>query len=124
MAENREGLQWRAGIKSSRVRGEQWVQETHRFTERSGLGEKHISRMSHRVRERWVPGWRPGNGVVMGDTNRDMTAQPVVNERMGNSRRHEGFQESGSRFCPLNTCGIQFYDGERHEVQKPGDAPS
>ena len=78
-AENKEGLHRGAVIKSSRVKGRQWAEGTHRQTNVSDgteWGEKHISRISHRVRKRRVSGWRPGNGVVMGDSGerQDITA--------------------------------------------------
>ena len=70
-AENKEGLHRGAVMKSSRVRGRQWTEGTRRQTNVSDgteWGEKHISRISHRVRKRRVSGRRPGNGVVMGDS--------------------------------------------------------
>ena len=39
-AENREGLHWRAWIKSSRVRREKWIQGTHRQSSLRGLNRE------------------------------------------------------------------------------------
>lgn len=62
-----------------------------------------VQRISHIVREQRVPTRRPGKGGVMGDATGRQENNLWSIRRVGESRRHETFEESGSGFYPLPT---------------------